>query len=237
MGYIILGCILLLLLFILLLWIRLSIAYDGENANITVKLLFFKYCISGKKKKTPNKNKFKIKKFRKKTEKTLKKYRKKLEKEKQRAAEGAKKKRSGKNKTPEKSSPNEIINKLVYIFGGFLKRFPKYLRIDCLRLIIGVGGEDAAKAAVNYGVTVQSVQYVVTLLNGVTHFKAEDGGNISVYPDFALGKWSADIKLVFRLRVIHILKLGISVLTRYIKYKLKGKSSVKKSAPKEKTAS
>lgn len=227
MGFMIAGGIIALILLILLLWIRLSIVCGDEGEDLTVQILFFKIRIFGKEKKKPKKSKFKIRKFRKRTEKVLKKYRKSLKKSKKEP------KKSSKAKSDKSRNIGDTVNKLISIFGDLLRKFPKYLRIDCLRLIIGVGGEDAASVAVNYGVTVQSVQYLATLLNGVTHFKAENGANISVYPEFASGKWSADIRLVFRLRIIHILKLGFILLKQYIKYKLKGKNEVKNKSPRE----
>ena len=103
----------------------------------------------------------------------------------------------------------------------FIKRFPRFLKIDCARLIIGVGGRDAAETAITYGATVQSVQYLVTMLGNVTSFKAEKNSQISVYPDFVSEKWSADIKITMRLRVIHIIKLGFIVLKSYLSQKTK----------------
>lgn len=229
MGFIIAGCVIALILLILLLRIRLSLSYRDGDAGITVKILFLRFHIVGKEKKKPKKSDFKIKKFRRRTKKVLAKYRRKrLEKL---------KKAANKNKEPEtrseKASPAELVDKAIYIFGDVIKSFPRYLSIDCLTLVVGVGGEDAASVAVNYGVTVQSVQYLATLLNGVTNFKAKKDARVSVYPEFASGKWTADISFVFGLRVIHILKLGFILLKRYIKYKLKGKNEVKNKSPRE----
>ena len=215
MVFIILGALFLLLLLIMLLWVKLSLVYGENGARVAVKILFFKITVIGKKKRKPNKNDFKIKKFRRRRKRALAKYKKQLSKTKKKNSETTVKKQ----KSTKKSTPKELINKLIDIFGLFLKRFPRFLRIDCARLIIGVGGKDAAAVAVSYGVTVQSVQYLGVLLNEVTNFEAKDSAEISVYPDFAGGKWTADIDIVMRLRVIHIVRLGIAVLKGYIRHK------------------
>ena len=215
MGFIIAGTVILLILLIMLLWIRLSLIYNESGTVIAVKVLFFKIAVVGKKKKH-KKSDYKLRKFRRRRNKAIRKYRKRLEKQKKKTA----KKPEQQSKPKKKVSKKETVKKLLDIFAVFLKRFPRYLRIDCARLIIGVGGKEAAETAINYGVTVQSVQYIGTLLNNVTNFEAKNTDKINVYPDFASGKWTADINIVMRLRVIHIIKLGIAVLSQYIKQKL-----------------
>jgi hypothetical protein len=219
MGLIIAGAVILLLILIALLWVKLSLVYDDGGVGVSVKILFFKITLLGKKEKRLRKRDFKIKKFRRRRKKVIKKYRKKLEKKNKKTA----KKTEEKTAVKKKVSKKEAVAKIIDIFSAFLNRFPKYLRIDCARLIIGVGGKDAAAVAVSYGGVVQSVQYVAALLNGVTNFKATDTDKIYVYPDFAEGKWTADISIIMRLRIIHIIKLGIIVLRQYLKQKIKGK--------------
>ena len=220
MGLIIAAAVLIVIFLLLLLWVRLSIICDEHGGRVTVRILLLKFTLFGKEKKRVNKNDFKIKKFRRRRIKAIKKYRKLLRKQKKKAG----KKTVVKEKTVKKTSKRETVNKLIEIFAVFLKKFPSYLRIDCVRLIVGVGGGDAARVAVNYGVTVQSVQYVGALLNEVTSFKAADSDKISVYPDFTDGKWSADINIVMRLRVIHIISLGIILLKEYLRQKTKKKA-------------
>ncbi len=226
MGFIIAGAIIILLLLILLLWVKLSLVYDDSGGRITVKFLFFKISLLGKKDKKIKKSDFKTRRFKRRRKKAILKYQKRLAK---------RKKKTGKNTeetltVKKKTSKRETVNKILDIFKVFLKRFPRYLRIDCARLVIGVGGADAASVAVSYGVTVQSVQYVATLLNEVTNFKARNDAQVSVYPDFAEGKWTADINIVMRLRVIHIVKLGIILLKHYLKQRLGGKKTEKKTS-------
>ena len=220
MGLIITVAVLMLIFLLMLLWVRLSIIFDGDGGRVTVRILFFKITLFGKEKKRINKNDFKIKKFNRRRKKAIRKYQRLLEKRKKKAA----KKTVKESKPVKKVSKRETVNKLIDIFAVFLKKFPEYLRIDCVRLIVGVGGADAARVAINYGVTVQSVQYVGSLLNEVTNFKAADNDKISVYPDFTDGKWSADINIVMRLRVIHIIKLGIILLKQYLTQKTKKKT-------------
>ncbi len=222
MGFIITGAvIILLLLVIMLLWVKLSLVYDDSGGSVTVKILFFKFTLLGKKKEKVKKSDFKTRKFKRRRKKTILKYKKRLAKRKKKAGKSTEAVSSEKKKT----SKRETVNKLLDIFKVFLKRFPRFLKIDCARLIIGVGGNDAAAVAVSYGVAVQSVQYVATLLNSVTSFKAKDDACVSVYPDFANGKWTADINIVMRLRVIHIIKLGIIALRQYLKQRLGGKKT------------
>ncbi len=233
MGFIIAGgVILLLLLIIMLLWVKLSLVYGDDGGRITVKILFFKISLIGKKDKKIKKSDFKTRKFKRRRKKAILKYQKKLAKRKKKTD----KKTEGTSAVKKKTSKKEMIGKILDIFSVFLKRFPRYLRVDCARLVIGVGGSDAAKVAVNYGAVVQSVQYIATLLNGVTNFKARNDARISVYPDFVNEKWAADISIVMRLRIIHILKLAVIALKQYLKQKLGGKKTVKKDRAGEKRA-
>ena len=230
MGFIIAGAVIILLLLIMLLWVKLSLVYGESGGRITVKILFFKISLLGKKDKKIKKSDFKTRKFKRRRKKAILKHRKKLAKRKKKTAA----KSEEKSAVKKKASKKETIKKLLDIFGVFLKRFPRYLRVDCARLIIGVGGSESAAVAVNYGVTVQSVQYIATLLDGITNFKARNDARISVYPDFVNGKWNADISIVMRLRIIHIIKLGIIVLKQYFRQKLGGKKTDKKGSSGEK---
>ncbi len=232
MVFIIIGILILFFILLLLLWVRLSLVYDLEGADVTVKFLFMKFKIIRKEKKKIKKGDFKIKKFRKRQKKILAKYRKKSIKRNKK--EEGKKSTENHKKGPKKRNHKDLIKKIINFSGVILKKFSRYLNIDCLRLIIGVGGNDAADIAVNYGVAVQSVQYTATLLNKITNINEKEGAEISVYPDFAEGKWSADICIIMRLRIIHILKLGIIALKQYLKYKTIRKKTGINETPAEK---
>ena len=61
MGLIIAGAVILLLILITLLWVKLSLVYDDGGAGVSVKILFFKITLLGKKEKRLRKRDFKIK--------------------------------------------------------------------------------------------------------------------------------------------------------------------------------
>ena len=203
-----------LIVFLLLSWLKLTVSYNQkEGISLNAGVLFLNYDLIGDEKKAIKKKDYRINKFRRKSDKKIKKYRKKADK-KSRTDKSVKKKTSFITK-----SPKELVEAIRDIFETFFKRFPGYLRIDCARLKISVGGEDAHKTAIHYGMTIQSVQYLVTSLERVTNVRCVKNTEISVSPDFVTGKWTADVKFVFKLRVIHVIKLGIGVIIGYFRHK------------------
>ena len=103
------------------------------------------------------------------------------------------------------------------LLSAIFAKFPRYLRTEVARLVVRVATEDAAKTAVTYGVTVQSVQYLITLVQAHTDFRPRRDAVISVYPDFLSDSFLFELDFTFRIRLWQVLSLGVSVLMAYLR--------------------
>ena len=206
--------------------ISFRIAYADE-VTASVKVLFVKLRLLPKKKKRIKLRDFGVKRFRRRLKKRLKASEKKALKKQRKAEKKKAKKEKEEQKIREKNggelppkkkkSLSEILDLVKRLLRAFISRFPKYLRTDTARLVIGVASDDAAKTAITYGVTVQSVQYLVTLMREHTDFRVNKNAVVSVYPDFLSEKWTADIDLTFSIRMWQVLAVGIEVIMAYLK--------------------
>jgi len=137
---------------------------------------------------------------------------KKLKKKKLKLQKSIKKTQSVKSLPKKQAAPKPPISdtlSLIYdIASKTLRPFIGYLEIDMSRLYIRVGAEDAAKAAVEYGVAVQSAAYLIELLSNYTRLKLDKHAHINVVCDFLASSWSADISIVFKMRLYRIISLA-----------------------------
>lgn len=225
-ALIIIVCLFALFLLILLSNIKLTVKYDSDGIVVKAGIWFIRLTLVGGAKKRIKKRDFKIKKFRARTKRVLKKYNKKQLKKTDKKSKEAEKQESEENKSSKKkkstlipSSPKELIEMVRTIFGDFFKRFPGYLHIKFNRLVIGVGGKDAHDIAIKYGETVQGTQYLITYLGRISNLKKTRNAVVSVYPDFACGKWNAGLDIEASIKIINILRLGIRVISGFFKYK------------------
>ena len=226
MGISIAAAVLLLIFAVLFIKIRLLFQFSGGNITVAVKILFFRIDITEKAETKINKNKYKIKKFRRRRDKVLKKYKiktdgKNLNEKNADANENTEDQES--EKTKKKMGPKQLVNMISELFGELLKRFPKYLHIEFKRLVIGVGGKDAADIAIKTGAVMQTVQYLVTSFGSLTNIKKTKDGQVYVYPVFVEGKWCAEVDISAYIRVGNVLRLGIIFIKNYLKRKIKNK--------------
>lgn len=230
---IVIACIIAFLLLLLLSRIKFAVKYDSDGFAVKAGIWFIWLTVAGGKAKKVKKSDFKIKKFRSRCRKVLKKYNKNRLKELNKKTEKPKEQKKKKSSLIP-SSPRELIGMVKSIFGEIIKRFPGYLHIKCKKLIISVGGNDAHDIAVKYGETVQAAQYLITFLGEVSHLKEASSSEISIYPDFACGKWNAQLEIQAGIRIINIIRLGLSVIVGFFRYK-KQRSPAKADIPADKT--
>ena len=222
MGIYIAAAIVLLIIALLFTRIRLLFQFSGGDVTVAVKILFFRIDITEKAETEINKRKYKIRRFRRRRDKVLKKYKIKTENKKKKAEE-PKKKNEGETPKKKIKNPKQLINTVRELFGEMIKRFPRYLHIEFRKLIIGVGGKDAADIAIKTGAVMQMVQYLITSLKSLTNVRRVKGGQVCVYPVFVEGKWSAEADISAYIRIGNVLRLGIVFIKNYLKYKLKKK--------------
>ena len=128
-----------------------------------------------------------------------------------RKALAAKRKKKAESATFEENL--DLVKRLVSFFFPTLA---KHLRIDVTRIHIVIGTDEASKTAILYGVTVQAVAYILTLLDRVTNVKTKRNPDVYVDTDFLAEETKVDLKIGFSLRLWHVLHLAFGALFRFI---------------------
>ena len=201
--------------------IVLALNEDGE-LYLAIKILFFTIRIAPAKSPKPIKIKdYTPKKHKKRLQKNYQAYLKKQEKKQQKKAEKQKKKEQKKAKSTKEKPPKRSVFDWLDIATSVLKvlfeRFFKHLRIKVVRLRINVATGDAASTAILYGVVVQSVAYIVEMLNSITNLNNLKKADIAVNADYLSEKTSCDLKFVFSIRIWQIFSIVFGVAGRAIK--------------------
>lgn len=127
-------------------------------------------------------------------------------------------------KTEKPSAGKTIIQNLKLIrnlLSSLLKTSFGHLRIRSSRICITVAAGDAASTAILFGAVNQSVVFLLEILSEFGTLKQSRHDQLAVRPDFTADKTSADIRLVFSLRVWHLLDILFKVAITYLKSKNK----------------
>lgn len=221
--YVLLG-IILFFAFLLSIRGRVILELDGDGElYLAVKVLFFTIRIAPAKEPkpikikdyTPEKHKKRLRKnyqaYLKKQEQKAKKEAEKKEKKERKKAEAERK-----EKTP-KRSVLDWIDIATSVLKVLFKKFFKHLKIKVAKLRINVATGDAASTAIMYGVVIQSVAYVIELLNSITNLKGLKNADIAVNADYLSESTTFEMKFVFSLRVWHLFSIVFGVAGRAIK--------------------
>ena len=204
---IILGAILLLAALLLALRVRICIVLK-DDTSVTLHILCFQKRLFPRRKK--------VKPF----------SRKRAEKNARKAAKKASKKAAKAKKEKHLFSPKKektFAEKIIFvraISAVLIRKTHKHLRMHAARLHVRVATGDAAKTAILYGVVCQSLSYLLALFDRVTKLKAVIP-DVSVTADYLSEKPSADIRLVFSLRVWGALAIIFSAAIAFIRTKIK----------------
>ena len=100
----------------------------------------------------------------------------------------------------------DLIKRIIGRASPHVKRIFKKIRLSNVAIDITVGGDDAAKVAIGYGVHCSAVHGLATFLDSVISFKAD---RISVKADFDLEKSEYYAKGTLKLRLSTLLHSGI----------------------------
>ena len=180
-ALIIIGIIFALLALILFLPLSLRLAYSD-----TLKLTFEAVCVSfplyvqgdrksGLKKRKRKKKKATQKKAAQKSESTI-------------------------TKSKKKPSPRSVLHYIklaARILSRIYNRFPNCFTLRIRKFEVVIGGADAAKAAINYGLVSQAAAYVLSLIETLFRVKTERRSSLSISPNFL----NADSALVLDVRL------------------------------------
>lgn len=217
-ALIIIGAIFALIGFVLSVFIRISIVYDNEGDDsfvddsfvIKLNILFFSFpIVPESRRKKVNPRNFTYKKYQKLKEKELKKQKKTLK-------ATSTKKVSEEDKTSV-SDLSGMLNTLKSTIGDILKKFSSHLHVDIQRFRITIGGDNAAKTAITYGIAYPAVLGIFEILEKLCILHDRRKSKISVDSDFTSEKINADIKIQFKIRIFHLIGILIPFLLSYVK--------------------
>lgn len=124
-------------------------------------------------------------------------------------ADNKKQTKSKKETPPEKPKMKfslDLIKRIIGRASPHVKRLFKKIRLSNVVIDITAGGDDAAKAAISYGVHCSAVYGLVEFLDNVISFSAD---RISVRADFDLPKNEYFAKATIKLRLSTLLHSGI----------------------------
>lgn len=131
-----------------------------------------------------------------------------------------KSKKSAKPQKKEKKNIEDIISLvklLIEIAKKVLEKTWRYIRIKTECYDITVGTDDAAKTALIYGGVSQATSYLFTLLDETAHFRVKRKAPVNVGVDFLSAETKASVQMDFRLRLWHILSIGLGAGITYLR--------------------
>ncbi len=137
--------------------------------------------------------------------------------------EKQKKQKSKKSAKPEKKEKQSIedivalVKLLIEIAKKVLEKTWRYIRIKIERYDITVGTDDAAKTALIYGGVSQATSYLFTLLDETAHFRVKRKAPVNVGVDFLATETRANVQMDFRLRLWHIISIGLGAGIIYLR--------------------
>ena len=143
------------------------------------------------------------------------------------AAKAKQAEKEQKAKDAEMADEPSTMSLILRIVGGVLDTFFGKLRVKIARVNIVVGGPDAAKTALTYGIVSQGVAYLMELIATKTKMTRARNTCVSVVPDFLASKTTADLLIIFRLRLIDLLSTGIVFFIRFMKEKTASSPKIK----------
>ncbi len=126
-------------------------------------------------------------------------------------------KQSPKTSTTEKSPLGDKISTVLSLLKLLFSRFFKHLRLDVSKIIVIVGGKDAAATAITYGIISQSVAYLLEFLDNNLKISKKRDGEINVLCDFTSESTVYDVFISASLNIWQILDIGISLVYNYFK--------------------
>ena len=120
--------------------------------------------------------------------------------------EKSKDKAQGKAEKSKMKFSVDLIRRIVGRASPHVKRIFKKIRLSNVLVDITAGGDDAAKAAISYGIHCSAVHGLVAFLDSVISFQTD---GISVRADFDLPKTEYYLKGTLKLRLSTLLHSGI----------------------------
>lgn len=214
----IVGGIVLFLSALLALPLHLIITYR-ETVTVRARVLFFPITLYPRKPKGPRASAAAERKKQKKAEK--------------RAKRGKKKSPKPTEPSPPKEKQKRTLQENLALVRGIVaalfRKTGKHLRLKATRIHLRVATGDAATTALAYGAASASLSFLLAALDRVTKLRARPG-DVLVVADYLSERPSADIKLVFTLRIWGALSTAFSAAMAFLKHRTAGKPSKQKAS-------
>ena len=207
-----------LLLLALLLCVRVwvSVAYD-EEPIVKIKALFFSYKILPKKKKWRMKKH--LPKAKKASEASSKAAKKAAKKSAKKAEKRAAKKASSKAK-PKKSLSEQLTfykELATKVAIPTAKRLQRHLALRIYSLKVFVGGGDASKTAISYGIASSAAETLFGFFSSCCDLKAVKKKNVFIAADFSAASTAAEIDIAIGLRLWQALHILLPAVISFVK--------------------
>lgn len=122
-------------------------------------------------------------------------------------------------KPAEKIPLGEKIDIVLALVKKLCKKLCRHLRLDVSHIVITIGADDAASAAITYGIVSQSVVYLLAFLDAHLNIRKKRRGEIAVHCDFTAARTACDIRITASLAVWQLLDIGVSLAYNYFKGK------------------
>lgn len=122
-------------------------------------------------------------------------------------------------KPAEKIPLGEKIDIVLSLVKKLCKKLCRHLRLDVSHIVITIGADDAASAAITYGIVSQSVAYLLAFLDAHLIIRKKRRGEIAVRCDFTAARTACDIRITASLAVWQLLDIGVSLAYNYFKGK------------------
>lgn len=204
-GLWIVGGIVLFLAALLALPVHLTITYR-ETVIVRARVLFFPITLYPRKPKSPKALAAAERRKQKKAAKRAKRGEKKPPKTTQAAP------------TKEKRTLQENLTLVRGIVAALIRKTGKHLHLRAARIHLRVATGDAATTALAYGAASASLAFLLAALDRVTRLRAKPG-DVLVVADYLSERPSADIKLIFTLRVWGALATALSAAMAFLRHR------------------
>jgi hypothetical protein len=122
---------------------------------------------------------------------------------------------------PDKAPLTDKISFITDLASTVLRRSLSHarVRVDCLTVTVGT--PDAAKTAILCGVLSPALAFLLETLEQFSHLHMSPSTPVGVAPDFTSEHTRADIRLHFRLHVIHLLDIALHALAGVLRHTVK----------------
>lgn len=196
MVWIILAIIFTILFIVFSLYVKIQLTYIDEDFKVVLKILFLKFKLIPSPTKKPKQKKIKTEKGQKKS---------------------SSEKKSKEKKKVKFNDMLDLISVVKQIVEKILHYFNRYLRVDIKALRIKIAADDAAAAAIIYGLVSQSVSYTLEIIRqNVKKLNVKRDDSIVVVTDFIGDKIETQINIIFKLTVWQILVIGVSSFKEFL---------------------